>query len=226
MYAFDCLFEGAFPPAFEDRTYIRARNRVAAELGRYQQIGRCSGWIEVDGERTEMAPDSWVSPRDHSWGVRYGVGLPMHGLEPQSGSEAYHFFWSPGYRERPDGSAYGVSMVINHFRGPGLDHKATWGTIEHPDGRIEQTTGFHRGTGLYFGLDGHHHGEWRGELHVDGDRFEDRSTPETACRVHQIRDTVVRLTDPVGGGVGWDNWQPMVTGAHPELGLDAQSSFT
>ena len=264
--AFDCVFEGAFPPAFEDRTHIRARNRVAAELVRYHQIGRCSGWIEVDGERTEMDPDSWVSTRDHSWGVRYGVGLPVDGLEPQSSSDAYHFFWTPSYLERPDGTAYGVFMVMNHFRGPGLDHKATWGTIEHPDGRVERMsdivpeltydpanrrlrggrvhctmadgttrtievevvsdTGFHLGTGLYFGLDGHHHGEWRGELHVDGERFEDCSTPETARRVHQIRDTVVRITDPVGGGVGWGNWQPMVTGALPELGLDAESSFT
>jgi hypothetical protein len=30
-------------------------------------------------------------------------------------------------------------------------------------------TGFHLGTGLYFGFDGHWHGEWRGELHVDGE---------------------------------------------------------
>ena len=44
--------------------------------------------------------------------------------------------------------------------------------------------------------------------------------------MHQIRDTLVRLMDPVGGEVGWDNWQPMVAGAHPELGLDAESSFT
>ena len=29
-------------------------------------------------------------------------------------------------------------------------------------------TGFHLGAGLYFGLDGHHHGEWRGDLHRRG----------------------------------------------------------
>jgi len=263
--AFDCTFEAALPPAFEDRTHIRAHNRVAAELVRFHQIGRCSGWIEVDGERTEMTADPWVSTRDHSWGVRYGVGVPIEGLEPQSGSDGYHFFWSPSYLERPDGSPYGLFMVMNHFRSPGLDRKATWGTIEHPDGRIEQMTditpdlsydpvnrrlrggqvhctmadgttrtievevvsdtGFHLGTGLYFGLDGHHHGEWRGELHVDGERIEDCSTPETARRVHQIRDTVVRLSDPAGGGIGWGNWQPMVTGDLPELGLDARTSF-
>ena len=80
---------------------------------------------------------------------------------------------------------------------------------------VVSDTGFHLGTGLYFGFDGHHHGEWRGELHVDGERIADCTTPENARRVHQIRDTVVRITDPVGGGVGYGNWQPIVTGLAP-----------
>ena len=91
---------------------------------------------------------------------------------------------------------------------------------------VVSTTGFHLGTGLYFGFDGHHHGEWRGELHIDGERIADCSDPEAARRVHQIRDTVVRVVDPVGGGSGIGNWQPLITGAFPELGLDETSSFT
>jgi hypothetical protein len=264
--AFDCLFEGQLPSTLEDRTHIRHGYRVFAELVRYHQIGRCSGWIEVDGVRTEMSPDAWVSTRDHSWGVRYGVGQPPADLEPQPEGGAYHFFWTPSYLERPDGTAYGVFMVMNHFRWPGFEQKSTWGTVEHADGRVERMaditpelsydptnrrlrggrvhctmedgstrtievevvsdTGFHLGTGLYFGFDGHHHGEWRGPLHVDGERIEDCSTPEAARRVHQIRDTVVRLTDRTGGGTGCGNWQPMVTGAIPELGLSDETSFT
>jgi hypothetical protein len=177
----------------------------------------------------------------------------------------YHFFWTPSYLERPDGSHYGVFMVMNHFRRPGLDRKETWGRIEHADGREEvmvdivpelaydpvnrrlrggqvhcamadgstrtmqvevvSDTGFHLGAGLYFGLDGHHHGDWRGELHVEGERVPDCSMPEASRRLHQIRDTVVRITDPVGGGAGWGNWQSIAAGAHPELGLDHDSSF-
>jgi hypothetical protein len=264
--AFDWRFEGVLPCHFEDRTHIRSANRVSAELVRYHQIGRCSGWVEIDGERVELDPESWVSTRDHSWGVRYGVGQEPTDVQPreQTGG-GYHFFWTPSYLERSDGSAYGVFMVMNHFRRPGLDHKEIFGRVEHPDGRVERMvdivpelaydpenrrlrggrvhctmedgttrtievevvsdTGFHLGTGLYFGFDGHHHGEWRGELHVEGERIDDCSTPESARRVHQIRDTVVRLTDPVGGGVGWGNWQPIASGALPELGLDAESSF-
>ena len=86
-------------------------------------------------------------------------------------------------------------------------------------------TGIQLGAGLYFGFDGHHHGEWRGEHHVDGEHIADCSNPATARRLHQIRDTVIRVTDPVGG-VGIGNCQPIITGGSPELGLDADSSFT
>ena len=83
-------------------------------------------------------------------------------------------------------------------------------------------TGVQLGAGLYFGFDGHHHGEFRGELHVDGERIADCRTPEAARRLHQIRDTPIRITDPVGGGVGFGNCQPIVVGAWPDLGLPAE----
>jgi hypothetical protein len=79
-------------------------------------------------------------------------------------------------------------------------------------------TGFHLGAGLYFGFDGHHHGEWRGALHVDGERIADCSDPDQARRLHQLRDTVVHVVDPVDGSEGWGNCQPMITGPFPGLG--------
>jgi hypothetical protein len=263
--AFDWRFEGAFAPAFEHRNLQRTGNRISADIARYHQIGLACGWVEIDGSRIEITPDTWVSTRDHSWGVRYGIGQPLADVEPREAIGNYHFFWTPSYLERPDGSAYGIFMVFNHFRRPGSEHRQMWGLIEHPDGRVENMveivpeltydpanrrllggkvhctmedgttrtlgvevvsdTGFHLGTGLYFGFDGHHHGEWRGALHMDGERIDDCSTPENARRVHQIRDTVVRITDPVGGGSGWGNWQPIAAGEHPKLGLTADTSF-
>ncbi len=86
-------------------------------------------------------------------------------------------------------------------------------------------TGFHLGAGLYFGFDGHHHGEWRGPLHVDGEHIADCTTPDAARRLHQIRDAVLRVDDPVGGGTGWCNFQTTVFGAWPEFGLDETTSF-
>jgi hypothetical protein len=85
--------------------------------------------------------------------------------------------------------------------------------------RVLGDTGVHPGAGLYFGLDGHHHGEWRGELHLDGERIDDCTTPEMARRLHQIRDTAIEVRDPVGGGRGFGNCQPIASGPWPKLGL-------
>ncbi len=90
---------------------------------------------------------------------------------------------------------------------------------------VESGTGFHLGTGLYFGLDGARHGQWRGELHVDGDHYDACDTREVARRIHQHRDCVVRVEDPVGGGVGWGSVQTIAIGAFPEYGLRLESTF-
>jgi hypothetical protein len=86
-------------------------------------------------------------------------------------------------------------------------------------------TGFHLGTGLYFGFDGHWHGEWRGDLHVDGEHLADCTEPDTARRIHQMRDNLVRVDDPVGGGVGYGNLQSIFAGPHPAIGLTEGASF-
>ena len=86
-------------------------------------------------------------------------------------------------------------------------------------------TGFHLGTGLYFGFDGHWHGEDRGELQVEGEYIADCSSPEIARRVHQIRDNLVRVEDPVGSGVGVGNMQTIFSAPHPDLGLTEEASF-
>jgi hypothetical protein len=258
--AFDWTFHAALPAALEDRTFLRAGYRTSADLVRYHQIGTASGWVELDGERHDLA--GWVSTRDHSWGVRYDVGVPATdvegaGIEIPEGV-GFEMIWAPALLERPDGSRYGVHLHATRFTMAGFDQTTTVAGVEHPDGRREKIvalapdlrfdptnrrllggtvhatmedgsqrpfelevlsdTGVHLGAGLYFGFDGHHHGEFRGELHVDGERIEDCRTLEVARRLHQIRDTPVRITDPVGGGVGYGNCQPMAVG--PVAGLD------
>jgi hypothetical protein len=86
-------------------------------------------------------------------------------------------------------------------------------------------TGFHLGAGLYFGFDGHWHGEWRGDLHVDGEHVADCSDVAAARRLHQMRDNLVRVEDPAGGGVGVGNMQTIFCGPHPEIGLTEEASF-
>jgi hypothetical protein len=260
--AFDWLFEAAVPPFIEERTHLRQQFRVMSELVRYHQTGTASGWIELDGERFEMSPDGWVSTRDHSWGVRYDVGVPPGDVEPRPSippGVGFMMIWSPVLMERPDGSRYALHLHFTRFEASGFQQKMVTARVEHPDGHEEVIadiepalrfdpdnrrlqggelhcrmadgserplqvevlgdTGVQLGAGLYFGLDGHYHGEWRGELHVDGERIADCATPEQARRLHQIRDTTVRVVDPVGGGVGWGNCQPIAAGPWPELGL-------
>ncbi len=265
--AFDCLFEGRVPARFEDRTHIRQGYRVMSELARYHQTGVASGWIEVDGVRTEITPATWVSTRDHSWGVRYGVGHPLADAEPVGDGIGgnYEFFWSPSYLERSDGSHYALFLNYALVDTKYGSTRTIMAAVEHPDGRVERIvdlepdlhydvvnrrfrggtvrcrmadgsvrplsvdvisdTGFHLGAGLYFGFDGHYHGGWRGDLHTDGERIADCTSLESARRLHQIRDTAVRITDPVGGGRGWGNWQPVIVGGHASSGLAAQDSF-
>jgi len=265
--AFDWLFESRIPPMVEERTHNRTMYRVAAELVRYHQIGTCSGWVEVDGVRTEMNPDTWVSTRDHSWGVRYDVGEPATDLEPRGGLDGgkFQFFWSPILMERADGSNYGLFFNVAKTIFPGFMNKNVTAIIEQADGSVEHIvdveqdftydtanrrlkggriiatmsdsstriftvealgdTGFHLGAGLYFGWNDHHHGEWRGEFNLEGERIADCTEPEMARKLHQIRDTTVCITDETGGGVGYGNMQPIIVGEWPELGLTAESSF-
>ena len=80
--AFEWQFDAIVPPFMEDRSHTRRGYRVTTDLVRYHQIGLARGWVEIEGERTEISPQTWVSTRDHSWGVRYDVGLPPQDLEP------------------------------------------------------------------------------------------------------------------------------------------------
>jgi hypothetical protein len=99
------------------------------------------------------------------------------------------------------------------------------GTVRQFELEVPGDTGFHLGAGLYFGWQGHHHGEWRGELHVDGERLADCRDPVLVRELHQIRDTVVHVRDLDTGAEGWGNCQPMMCGGFPERGLSADSSF-
>jgi hypothetical protein len=64
--------------------FSRSRGRVIEDYSRYDQIGRLTGSIDLGG--TLLAVDDWWSCRDHSWGVRPGIGIP----EPETGRSPQH----------------------------------------------------------------------------------------------------------------------------------------
>ncbi len=82
---FQVEFQGRFHPVEEQphQFWRDATGRVAVDTARYSQTGRASGWVEWNGQRTELDPNEVYAQRDHSWGIRPGVGTPEPGLQDQ-----------------------------------------------------------------------------------------------------------------------------------------------
>jgi hypothetical protein len=266
--AFDILFRSIVPCVLEQREDRRDMHgfRKATDQIRYHQTGVASGWVEVDGLRTEITEDSWIATRDKSWGIRPQVGVPVADLEPD-----YHHLvpqalaiWNPILFQRGDGSQYAFHHYYLQLSAPGYEQKSVQGGVEEPAGpgarlntmvpslrfdsetkrlqggefmfhmedgserpmRFEKLseTGFYLGAGGYHGGDDHHHGSWRGELHLDGSYAADASEADVLTRYGQFRDCMIRVEDPVGGGIGWGNCQTYIHGPWPEFGLSGNEA--
>ncbi|MCV7282645.1 hypothetical protein H7J88_23700 [Mycolicibacterium flavescens] len=264
--AFDVEMRGSFVAALEDPWPDRSPDgyRVSHNVLRYHQIGSASGWVEVDGDRTEVS--DWISIRDHSWGLRPGVGKPIPGL-PRGGRRIKQMFmtWLPMTMTRPDGSSYSLFVMYQEERGDGFLEVRSQAEQQNDDGTshrfaaVEQDlhfnddnrrfthgtvtlidtdgsrrpltvtaagpTGFHLGTAGYYGWNDWVYGEWVGELKVEGNHVTDCDAPANASKLHQLRDLLVRVDDPVGGGSGLGNAETFALGAFPERGLTAENSF-
>ena len=73
--AFDLRWTATLPPEEEKPHHSRLNGRIQEEYQRFNQIGRVSGSLTVGGR--EVAVVDWWSARDHSWGVRPGIGGPQ-----------------------------------------------------------------------------------------------------------------------------------------------------
>lgn len=68
----DLAYTAELDPACEAH-YVDSRGgRVGQEITRYHQPGRWNGWLDHGDGRIEVR--NWWGTRDHSWGVRPGVG--------------------------------------------------------------------------------------------------------------------------------------------------------
>ena len=143
--AFDWTFEAAVPAFVEERSHVRAAYRTTTDLVRYHQTGVASGWVSVDGERFDIDPDTWVSTRDHSWGVRYDVGKPAPDMENAAAripaGVGFMMIWSPTLLERADGSRYALHLHFLRYAAPGFAQTQVIAGVEHPDGRHEPIVG-------------------------------------------------------------------------------------
>lgn len=139
--AFEWTFEGAVPPALEQREQHRSRDgaRLDADIVRYHHTGTARGWAEVEGVRTDFDAATWVSTRDHSWGVRYMVGAPVDDVAPAPVPEgvAMLILWCPVLCERADGSRYALHVYYQRHSFGDWQRLEVQGGVEHPDGRRE-----------------------------------------------------------------------------------------
>lgn len=144
-FSFDLVFDGSeIPPFLENHEFRRQLGgfRVETDLVRYHQAGSVSGWIELDGKRHQVTPEEWGATRDHSWGIRYGVGIEPLDLQPGIDSALFpmHFLWSPMRFERPDGSVYSMHHFYLDINIPGYPY-TFHGGIEYADGTREAFRG-------------------------------------------------------------------------------------
>ena len=78
----DLTWTGSLPARLEDHSFSRVEGRAVSDMYRFAQVGTVSGTLSIDGRAHEAG--NWFGARDHSWGVRPGVG----GFEPVTGAAA------------------------------------------------------------------------------------------------------------------------------------------
>jgi len=69
-------------PTSRGASLRRVDGRLHTDYWRFSQVGWTNGAALIDGKQYEV--NRWFSWRDHSWGVRPGVG----GFEPFTGTKA------------------------------------------------------------------------------------------------------------------------------------------
>lgn len=122
--SFDVTLTGVLPCQLEEREDRRVLSGVrhSANQIRYHQIGLASGWVEIDHQRTEINPDDWFMVRDHSWGIRPGVGNPMTDLEEENpdGNASVDILalWNPMLLVNRDGEYSGLFQYYLQYRSP------------------------------------------------------------------------------------------------------------
>lgn len=68
-FSFELNWLGLGPAFLSSHHLATVRGRRTTDQTRYNQTGVAQGWIQIDGERFEVTPDSWGACRDHSWGI-------------------------------------------------------------------------------------------------------------------------------------------------------------
>ena len=160
---------------------------------------------------------------------------PLLLQKPDGTRYEYHFylqirgdevFYFSGYRNHADGRQERIARARPELRYVDETRRLIGGRIffdmlsgETAEVQIDVMgeSGFYLGPALYLGFDGKKHGNWRGELNVDGEQIPDMTAPDVRKRLGSaVRDTIVRARE--GDAVGYGLIEPIVLGEWPEFG--------
>jgi hypothetical protein len=231
--------------AIEEPHFLqRAGQRVVFDYTRLTQFGRWTGWLELDGERIEVAPGDVVGSRDRSWGVRpVGERAPVGA---PTGAPQFYWLWAPvsfdtycthaDVNEYADGRRWheGASVIADGSAPDtcrALDYRIEWrpGTraaawceldlLGFDDTvrtvRLEPLYEFQM-LGIGYGHPEWGHGMWRGELATAGDRWS-LPVPDPTAPHHVHVQALCRATCGDDEGVGI--LEQLVVGPHAPTGL-------
>lgn len=196
----DLTFTHRSPAIEEAHFFQRTGVRTFFDYTRLTQFGTWDGWIELDGERTEVDAATVWGSRDRSWGIR-PIGEPGPTGGP-TGHPQFFWLWAPvnfpslsthfDVNEFGDGRRWHETGTIAR---PGaepetmrsVDWRVTWrpGTrwadafeydlIGWDDSvttvRLRPRYEFHM-RGIGYGHPEHGHGYWKGESSLAGERLD------------------------------------------------------
>jgi hypothetical protein len=123
--SFDVVLSGVTPPYFEERNLARnpVSGRVDMNVIRYHQGGWATGSVTVGGRTENLGDGAWFGFRDHSWGVRQGIGDQPRDLVRSGRAEVRKetprsiLNWMPAFFRRPDGSHYETAVFLLQMPG-------------------------------------------------------------------------------------------------------------
>jgi len=205
-------YDFAFAAAFEPIDCGRMR-----DWSHFVQAGRVEGQLTLDGERIALDPDGWRAGRDRSWGLRPETATRFNWVCAQS--ETCHV-WYLAVENRAGEQRVAQGFVRDRAgveRIVGIERKLEFADPEvfrAAEVRLETETGralplavrrlgtsvYLRG-GLYGGLRGWRHGDAKGALHVESERWR-LSDPATLQEISGLTDHVCEIRIDGEPGIG------------------------
>lgn len=120
--SYELEFMGSMPAHEEIPQVRRDKGRIFMNTCRMAQLGRAKGWVKVGGKTYQVDEQTWWAQRDHSWGIRMGVGAPETGVQS------------------PDISFF-TAMMINWFTAQFEKWGLHYYLMEKADGTVEYLSG-------------------------------------------------------------------------------------